>query len=247
MKKHHYVYRITNTQMNKHYYGVRSSKVEPKLDLGIKYFSSSTDKEFIQEQKENKDIFKYKIIKLFNSRKEANNFEIYIHEKFNVGINESFYNRAKSTSTGFCIEGINHSEETKSKISGTQKGGILSNETKAKMCKPKSEETKFKISETKKGTKHTAETKAKMSESKKNMSNETRAKMSKAKQNVSDETKAKLSKSNKDKPKSEEHKAKMSETAKNRTKIKCPYCEKESHISIMTRWHFDNCKLKKDI
>ena len=70
--KYHYVYRITNTQTNKHYYGVRSSKVEPKLDLGIKYFSSSTDKEFIKEQKENKTIFKYKIIKQFNSRKEAN-------------------------------------------------------------------------------------------------------------------------------------------------------------------------------
>ena len=37
MKKH-YVYRITNKIENKHYYGVRSCKIDPKLDLGIKYF-----------------------------------------------------------------------------------------------------------------------------------------------------------------------------------------------------------------
>src|SRR5574344_2071036 len=97
MKKYHYVYRITNTKEQKHYYGVRSSKVEPKLDLGIKYFSSSTDKEFIQEQKENKSIFKYKIIRKFNSRKEANKFEIDLHWRFDVARNESFYNRAKAT------------------------------------------------------------------------------------------------------------------------------------------------------
>ena len=67
--KHHYVYRITNTQEKKHYYGVRSSKVEPKSDLGINYFSSSTDKQFIKEQKENKRVFKYKVVKQFDSRK----------------------------------------------------------------------------------------------------------------------------------------------------------------------------------
>ena len=242
--KYHYVYRITNTQEKKHYYGVRSSKVEPKLDLGIKYFSSSTDKGFIKEQKENKTIFKYKIIKQFNSREEANYFEIRIHEKFNVSFNESFYNRARSTSSGFCIEGTSHSEKTKAKISKSQTGRILSEETKAKMSKPKSEETKSKIRETKRGRKHTEETKAKMSKPK---SEEAKAKMSQAKQNVSIETRLKLSESNKGKSKSEEHSAKMSETANNRIKVKCPHCEKESHISIMSRWHFDNCKLKKDI
>lgn len=51
LKKYHYVYRITNTQTKMHYYGCRSSNVEPKLDLGVKYFSSSTDREFMLEQK----------------------------------------------------------------------------------------------------------------------------------------------------------------------------------------------------
>ena len=82
--KYNYVYRITNKDNNKHYYGVRSSKVEPKLDLGIKYFSSSTDKEFINEQKANKDKFKYKIIKIFDDRLDANKFESELHKKFEV-------------------------------------------------------------------------------------------------------------------------------------------------------------------
>jgi DNA polymerase-1 len=47
---YHYVYRITNVVEGKHYYGKRSSKIGPKLDLGKKYFSSSRDKQFIQDQ-----------------------------------------------------------------------------------------------------------------------------------------------------------------------------------------------------
>lgn len=106
MIKYHYVYRITNKTLNKHYYGVRSSKVEPKLDLGIKYFSSSTDKDFIKDQNENPDNFKYKVIRNFESRKDALCFEINLHNKFDVSINESFYNLSKQTSTGFDTTGI---------------------------------------------------------------------------------------------------------------------------------------------
>lgn len=105
MEKYHYVYRITNIRENKHYYGVRGSVLEPKLDLGVKYFSSSTDKSFINEQKENKSIFKYKIIKQFNSREEAVDLEIKLHTKFDVGVNKSFYNKSKQTSKGWDVSG----------------------------------------------------------------------------------------------------------------------------------------------
>ena len=37
--KFHYVYRITNIVENKHYYGSRTSKINPYDDLGKKYFS----------------------------------------------------------------------------------------------------------------------------------------------------------------------------------------------------------------
>lgn len=110
--KYHYVYRITNKELNKHYYGVRSSKVEPKLDLGIKYFSSSHDKDFINEQKINNSIFKYKVIKIFETREEAMKLEIFLHKKFNVGLNKSFYNLCSQSSTSFS----NISEFSKQKI-----------------------------------------------------------------------------------------------------------------------------------
>lgn len=129
----HYVYRITNLKENKHYYGCRSSKIEPKLDLGVKYFSSSKDKDFIQEQKENKTIFKYKIIKIFDSREEAIKLEIKLHAKFDVGINESFYNKAKQTSTGYDTFGTTKSEDFKRNISEKNKGYIPSNEHRRKI------------------------------------------------------------------------------------------------------------------
>lgn len=123
--KYHYTYRITNIKLNKHYYGVRTSNnLIPINDLGIKYFSSSRDKDFIKDQKENPQHYKYKIIRIFKLRKEALELEIKLHDKFDVGINESFYNRSKQTSTGWSTEGTNHfiSQETKRKISNTLTG-----------------------------------------------------------------------------------------------------------------------------
>jgi len=104
---YHYTYRITNIILNKHYYGASTSKnCLPIKDLGIKYFSSSLNKEFINDQKENPQNYKYKIIKISNTRKEAMELEIKLHNKFDVGINDSFYNRAKASSTGFDRSGV---------------------------------------------------------------------------------------------------------------------------------------------
>lgn len=102
---YHYVYRISNTKENKHYYGTRTSKVHPKEDLGIKYYSSSTNKEFIKSQKENPQNFKYKIVNIFESREKAISLEIKLHHKFDVGINESFYNKAKQNSLIYDVTG----------------------------------------------------------------------------------------------------------------------------------------------
>ena len=59
---YHYVYRITNLMTNRHYYGKRSSNIHPKLDIGVRYFSSSKDKQFKQDQLDNPDHYKYKIV-----------------------------------------------------------------------------------------------------------------------------------------------------------------------------------------
>lgn len=112
---YHYVYRITNIKYNKHYYGTRTSKTDPKIDLGEKYFSSSTNKDFIKDQQENTQDYKYKIIQKFRNREEALKLEIKLHNKFDVGINEVFYNKAKQTSVGFDTTGIRQTEETKQK------------------------------------------------------------------------------------------------------------------------------------
>jgi len=110
IKRYHYVYRITNTIQHKHYYGSRTTskvkEITPSDDLGCIYFSSSSDKSFIQDQKDNPLYYKYKIIKIFNTKVEAVNFEIVLHNRFNVAVNNKFYNKAKQTSTKFNTTGI---------------------------------------------------------------------------------------------------------------------------------------------
>ena len=80
--------------------------------------------------------------------------EIKLHNKFNVGINENFYNKAKQTSTGFGYTGFLVSEETKVKISKALKGKKKTpfskehkeNIRKTRIGKELSEETKNKLS-----------------------------------------------------------------------------------------------------
>ena len=101
----HYVYRITNIRIKKHYYGTRSCECDPKNDLGFKYFSSSKDSDFILDQKNNPKDYKYKIVKIFPNRKDAVNLEIKLHNKFKVNINSSFYNKSKQTNLKFDTSG----------------------------------------------------------------------------------------------------------------------------------------------
>jgi group I intron endonuclease len=150
--QYHYVYRITNVSSKKHYYGRRSCRnCHPKDDLGIKYFSSSTDNDFKKDQKEHPESYHYKIVRICESRNNALELEMLLHEKFDVGINESFYNKAKQTSLRFSYDptGKNHSEETRKKMSESKKG---------EKCywygKELSEDTRKKMSDARKGEKH---------------------------------------------------------------------------------------------
>ena len=120
---YHYTYRITNIKDRMYYYGVRSCNRLPKEDIGVKYFSSSKNK-FVKDQKENPQDYKYKVVKIFSTRKEAVEHEIFLHKKFNVKLHERFYNNANQTSTGFDTAGTtySHTEETKQKMSLERKG-----------------------------------------------------------------------------------------------------------------------------
>jgi hypothetical protein len=257
MKKYNYVYRITNKVEQKHYYGVRGCNVEPTLDLGIKYFSSSSDKDFRDDQKNHPENYKYKIVRICSTSDEADALEIKLHEKFDVGINESFYNRAKRTSMGFSRADVPVSDETKQKLSEAKLGVPKSDETRQKMSEAAqnmSPEHRQKLSEANKGKKHTDETRQKMSEAKKGKEHtpETKQKMSEAHKGkeLSDEHRQKLSEANKGKEHTPESKLKMSEAKTGvpqgpQEQVQCPHCGKIGGISNMKRWHFDNCKYKE--
>ena len=182
---YHYVYRITNLVEKKHYYGKRSSKVDPKQDLGIKYFSSSRDKEFREDQKLNPLNYRYKIVQQFISCKAAIIRESKLHSKFNVGANPKFYNKATQTINGFDRTGVVMSLEDRIKMSKAKIGYVTSEETKIKLSKLAlgrivPEEIKIKISKSSKGRIVSEETRAKIAKAATGriMSKETRAKMS---------------------------------------------------------------------
>lgn len=105
--KFHYVYEIEEIPTNKKYIGSRSSILLPEKDLGFKYFSSSTDKDFKNKQKNNPDDYKYKILSVHDNRKEAFLEEIRLHDFFQVHLNVSFINKAKQTSTYFVTKAWN--------------------------------------------------------------------------------------------------------------------------------------------
>jgi hypothetical protein len=129
-----------NTVNGKRYIGSRQTNLLPSLDIGVEYFSSSLDKDFIYDQKVNNDHYKYTVLKEFGTRADAISFEIYLHNKFDVGVNESFYNRSKQTSIGWDRAGVKHSDDTRALISqralgrvSPRRGATHSEEAKLRM------------------------------------------------------------------------------------------------------------------
>jgi hypothetical protein len=98
-----YVYRINNKETGKSYIGIRSSET---FDIGIKYFTSSKDKEFRTDFKTNPE--KYEVVELanFKERWEAIEMEVDLHNWLDVAANPDFYNKAKQTSIGFDRSGV---------------------------------------------------------------------------------------------------------------------------------------------
>ena len=177
-KQFHYCYLITNIEENKFYIGVRSCNCKPQEDLGIKYFSSSLNKLFKQEQKDYSERFEYQVLQIFNDRISAANYEISLHQKYEVGSNSLFYNKVKQTNTGFDRTGIITSEKTRKKQSEAKIGketwnkgkiGIYSNETRKKISDAakkqiQSDESNLKRSKTLQGRFFSEEHRKKISE-----------------------------------------------------------------------------------
>ena len=165
----HYLYKITNTETNQYYVGVRSH-VNPEEDS---YMGSSSvwTKKWI---KDNKEILVKEIIdSSFDSRKDANLAEVELLHKCkedtlcinclyeiipsHLGVKQSNEWINKRIRFGFenGMYGKHHTEEAKEKISKKLKGRQQSDQAKEKIGnfhrgKILSEETRNKISKTKK-------------------------------------------------------------------------------------------------
>lgn len=139
---YHYTYRITNTKERMYYYGVHSCDCLPKEEIGIIYHGSSKRKEFIDDQKQNPQDYKYKVLKLFPTRKEAVEHEIFLHAKFNVKCHKQFYNDANQTSTGFDTTGkANYLDENGERVFLTREEAF----ERGLKGVPKTEEHKAKL------------------------------------------------------------------------------------------------------
>lgn len=154
-----------------YYIGSRQSKCDPKDDLGIKYFSSSSNKNFINEQKQNPDKFKYEILSVHNSRVEAYEEEIRVQVELGCLEDDLCYNKS-----------INHlqfttynksfklTKETKEKISKSRKEYNKTHSVWNKgykypkeYCEKLSKQRKGKPQPWNKGKKHSDEIKEKIS------------------------------------------------------------------------------------
>jgi hypothetical protein len=105
---YHYIYRITNIVENKYYYGKRSSKELPQKDIGINYFSSSKDLDFLKDQQDNPQNYTYEIVSLHDSVEDALAMEVYLHSYFSVDTNPLFYNKARQSSERCYYDGSGH-------------------------------------------------------------------------------------------------------------------------------------------
>jgi len=141
MKKHHYVYHSFE-EWGRDYIGIRSCDCLPEEDT--KYFGSFYDKTFFPTEKT--------ILFVCETRQEASEIEIELHDFFDVAVNPQFANMAKATSTGFDMTGVvrgSMAEEHKKKLREA-----VSGEKHHMFGVPRTEETKKKISAANSGENH---------------------------------------------------------------------------------------------
>lgn len=227
MSKHFYVY-YSYEEFGRGYIGSRGCKCLPEEDS--KYYGSFHDKTFKPTQKI--------ILGVYESRKDAYEAEILLHEFYDVARNPHFANRCKALSSGFTVEGvpinkgIKKSEEFRKLISESNKRRIVSDETRKKLSNNQkgrrhSEETKRKVGEASKRRVTSDETRKLKSKQMSGEGNhmyggthtpEAREKIGVAQRGktISEEHRKRISEANKGRKLSEEHRKKMSIAAQKR-------------------------------
>jgi len=130
------------------------------------------------------------------------------------------------TNGGEGLHGLKHSEETKRKMSVSQRG-----ENHNMFGKQHSEETRQRMSDAKRGKPKTAEHARKVAQA-----------LIGTKRN--DESKRKMSEAKLGKKLSDEHRQRLSEIRRGKEQaiVVCPHCSKSGGVNTMKRWHFENCK-----
>jgi hypothetical protein len=198
---YHYTYKFTQPETGLYYIGVRTSECKPKEDS---YTGSMCHWKLSKEEKDN--LIK-EILFEYSSRDEAEFdesrlIEMYIKDPLNMN--------AYIPIKGFSFYGNSHTEDTRNKISNSNKNYYINGNINAFKGKNHSEETRKMISESLSGENHpffgkthNEETKQKMSKSQSGENNAMYGKRGelspKFGKPVSEETRQKMSESKKGK------------------------------------------------
>jgi len=145
---HHYTY-YSYEEWGRGYFGSRSCDCLPEED--VKYLGSFKDKNFKPTQK---IILKDD----YETRAEAIEDEVILHNYYDVAANPHFANRSKQTTSKFTTSGMKMTEEQRKKMGDKLRGRKLSKEHIQK------------VSAANMGRKHTPEARKRMSEGQKRRS-----------------------------------------------------------------------------
>lgn len=225
-----YTYYLCNKITNEFYYGSRYKNIKlertPEEDFWIYYFTSSNKVKTLIDQY-GKDSFEFKILLCDKNYDICYQFEQDLIEE-NLK-NKLCLNKYCRKTNKFSTAGMNHTDETKSKIGAKAKGRKTSDETKEKIKQSTSGKKKTpkqieNAANGRRGKKNKNPAWNKGLTNQKGHPNPNKGIKGKIKH--TDEAKELIGKAHKGR--------------KYKTEV-CPHCQKEGGITSMRRWHFDKC------
>lgn len=224
-----FTYIITHIPSNVKYYGVRFAECCHPSDLGTTYFSSSkTVKSLIQE--EGISNFAFEVRKLFETKQAAINWESKFLLRVKAAQSPHWFNKNNGGRNFIWPRGKPKSELTKQR-----------------MRKPKSTEHRQKLHEHLDKIRTVPEwTDERRENYTKNYSGENHPSFGRKNFARSELNKARKGKTFEELygDRADELKAKCSVSASQpKKKIECPHCGKIGAVHLMSRYHFDKCKM----
>lgn len=213
-----YTYLIGWSQLNTWYYGRRTKKNCQPSDLWESYFTSSKYVKQFRTDHGEPDVIMVR--KTFDNPSDCIRWESKVLRRIDAQHNKNYLNRKNGDEKWY--NDHPHTEETKRKISGTNKIKLLGNKNAL-------------------GMKHTDSWKEQQRLRRLGGPGPNLGRK------FTEEWVEKMSLANKGRVFTEDHKLKLQSSAKNRSKpiVDCPHCSKSGWIVNMKRYHFDNCKNKR--